>query len=189
VTAVDWNFQGDGGLGNLVAEGRWFPVGPLGSRVRGAFNPETRAVKEGEAEFNLKLPVENAWIRRMDVSTRYRYLRRLPEFFETVRGDTSSQRVGDTVLNQIDLDARLELSARIRISFRTIYSLADKKEGFLRNRGMLEYVSKCRCWGVAAEVFQERRADVGAGFQIRFLGLGDDESNLFDRGIGAGLNF
>lgn len=189
VTAVDWNFQGDGGLGNLVAEGRWFPVGPLGSRVRGAFNPETRAVKEGEAEFNLKLPVENAWIRRMDVSTRYRYLRRLPEFFETVRGDTSSQRVGDTVLNQIDLDARLELSARIRISFRTIYSLADKKEGFLRNRGMLEYVSKCRCWGVAAEVFQERRADIGAGFQIRFLGLGDDESNLFDRGIGAGLNF
>lgn len=189
VTAVDWNFQGDGGLGNLVAEGRWFPVGPLGSRVRGAFNPETRAVKEGEGELNLTLPVQNAWVRRMDVSTRYRYLRRLPEFFETVRGDTSSQRVGDTVLNQIDLNARLELSARIRISYRTIYSLADKKEGFLRNRGMLEYVSKCRCWGVAAEVFQERRADIGAGFQIRFLGLGDDESNLFDRGIGAGLNF
>jgi len=189
VTAVDWNFQGDDGLGNLIAEGRWFPVGPVGSRVRGAFNPETRAVKEGEAELNLTLPVENAWIRRMDLSTRYRYLRRLPEFFETVRGDTSSQRVGDTVLNQLDLNARLELSARIRISYRTIYSLADKKEGFLRNRGMLEYVSKCRCWGVAAEVFQERRADIGAGFQIRFLGLGDDESNLFDRGIGAGLNF
>ena len=189
LTAVDWNFRGDGGLGNLFAEGRWFPIGGLGSRVRGAFNPETRALKEGEIELNLIQPVQNAWIRRFELATRYRYLRRLPEFFETVRGDTSSQRVGDTVLNQIDINARLELSARIRVSYRTIYSLADKKAGFLRNQGMIEYVSKCRCWGIAAVVHQERRADFGAGFQIRFLGLGDDESNLFDRGIAAGLNF
>ncbi len=187
-TAIDWNFDGDRGLGNIVAEGRWFNIGGIGSRVRGAFNPETQAVKEGEAELNMVLPVQNEWVRRIDLATRYRYLRRLPEFFETVRGDTSSQSSGDTVLNQIDLNARLELTARIRLSYRTIYSLAEK-EGFLRNRGMIEYVSKCRCWGFAAEVFQERRADLGVGFQIRFIGLGDDESNLFDRGIGAGMNF
>ena len=147
-------------------------------------------MKEGEVELNLILPVENSWIRRVDLATRYRYLRRLPEFFETVRGDTSATRaVGDTVLNQIDFSARIELTARIRVSYRTIYSLADRKEGPIRNRGMLEYVSKCRCWGVAAEVYQERRADFGGGFQIRFLGLGDEESNLFDGGFGAGLNF
>ncbi len=188
-TAVDWSFREDSGLGDLFVEGRWYPIGPLGSRIRGTFNPESKAVKEGEAELALGLPIEESWVRRVDLSTRYRYLRRLPEFFETVRGDTSSQRAGDTVLNQLDLNARLELTARIRLSYRTIYSLADKKQGFLRNRGMVEYVSKCRCWGVAAEVFQERRADFGGGFQIRFLGLGDEESNLFDGGIGAGLNF
>ncbi len=190
VTAIDWRFDGGGGLGDVFAEGRWFPIGPLGSRVRGAFNPETHAVKEGEVELNLLLPVKSSWIRRVDLATRYRYLRRLPEFFETVRGDTSATRaVGDTVLNQIDLSARVELTARIRVSYRTIYSLADRKEGAIRNQGMLEYVSKCRCWGVAAEVFQERRADFGGGFQLRFLGLGDEESNLFDGGFGAGLNF
>jgi hypothetical protein len=189
VTAADWNFQGDKGLGNLFVEGRWFPTAGVGARLRGAFNPETRALKEGEAELNMILPVKNEWIRRFDLSTRYRYLRRLPEFFETVRGDTASQGVGDTVLNQMDLTARLELTARIRASVRTIYSFADRKQGFLRNRGLLEYVSKCRCWGVGAVITQERRANVGAGLQIRFLGLGDDESNLFDRGIGAGFNF
>ncbi len=189
LTAVDWSFREDEGLGDLFVEGRWYSIGPVGSRIRGTFNPESRAVKEGEAELSLGLPIEESWVRRVDLSTRYRYLRRLPEFFETVRGDTSSQRAGDTVLNQLDLNARLELTARIRLSYRTIYSLADKKQGFLRNRGMVEYVSKCRCWGVAAEIFQERRADFGGGFQIRFLGLGDEESNLFDGGIGAGLNF
>lgn len=189
LTAVDWSFREDAGLGDLFLEGRWYSVGPVGARVRGTFNPESKAVKEGEAELALGLPIEESWVRRVDFSTRYRYLRRLPEFFETVRGDTSSQRAGDTVLNQLDLNARLELTARVRLSYRTIYSLPDRKQGFLRNRGMIEYVSKCRCWGVAAEVFQERRADFGGGFQIRFLGLGDEESNLFDGGIGAGLNF
>lgn len=189
LTAVDWSFREDRGLGDLFVEGRWYPIGPIGSRIRGTFNPESRAVKEGEAEFGIGLPIENAWIRRVHLSTRYRYLRRLPEFFETVRGDNSSTRAGDTVLNQLDLNARLELTARIRLTYRTIYSLAEKKQGFLRNRAMVEYVSKCRCWGFATEVFQERRADVGAGFQIRFLGLGDKESNLFDSGIGAGMNF
>ncbi len=189
LTAVDWSFREDSGLGDLFAEGRWYPIGPLGARVRGTFNPESQAVKEGEAELGVGVPLDNSWVRRVNLSTRYRYLRRLPAFFETVRGDTSSERAGDTVLNQLDLNARLELTARIRLSYRTIYSLADKKQGFLRNRAMVEYVSKCRCWGFAAEVFQERRADVGAGFQIRFLGLGDKESNLFDSGIGAGMNF
>ncbi len=189
LTAVDWSFREDSGLGDLFAEGRWYPIGPLGARVRGTFNPETQAVKEGEAELAVGVPVDSRWVRRVNLSTRYRYLRRLPEFFETVRGDTSSERAGDTVLNQLDLNARLELTARIRLSYRTIYSLADKKQGFLRNRAMVEYVSKCRCWGFATEVFQERRADFGAGFQIRFLGLGDTESNLFDSGIGAGANF
>lgn len=188
VTAVDWDFEGDGGLGHVVAEGRWFSIGRIGSRLRGAYNPESNVLREGEAEVSVGLPLEDSWVRRLDLSTRYRYLARLPEFFESVRGDPFSQRSGDTALNQFDMNARLELTARVRLSYRAVYSLAEK-EGFLRNRAMFEYVSKCRCWGFATEVFQERRADFGFGFQIRFLGLGDEEGNLFDGGIGAGMNF
>ena len=188
--AVDWRFgEENEGLGDVFFEGRWFRVGPIGSSVRGTFNPETQALKEGEAEMRMALPLESDWFRRVDLAARYRYLRRLPDFFETVRGDSSAERAGDSVLNQVDLSGRVELTARVRASYGTIVSLTDRKQGFLRNRAMLEYVSKCRCWGVAAEVFQERRADLGFGLQLRFLGLGDKASNLFDGGIGAGLSF
>ena len=48
-TAIDWNFDGDRGLGDIVAEGRWFNVGGIGSRVRGAFNPQTRGGEGGRS--------------------------------------------------------------------------------------------------------------------------------------------
>jgi len=188
LTAVDWDFQDDGGVGSLFTEARLLRVGPVGSRIRAAFNPETHAFKEGEAELNLGLPFENAFVRNVQLVTRYRYLRRLPEFFETVRGDTSSERVGDTELNQIDLMSRLELTARIRLTYRAVYSVVGLT-GFIRNRGMIEYVSKCRCWGVGVQVYQERRIGFGGGFMIRFLGLGDDDTDLFSGGLGTGLNF
>ncbi len=188
LTAVDWNFKDDGGVGSLFAEGRLLKLGPLGSRLRGVFNPASRAFKEAEAEFNLGWPIPDGFIRNVVIAARYRYLRRLPEFFETVRGDTSSERVGDTELNQIDLTSQIELSARIRLSYRAVYSLVGLT-GFIRNRGMIEYVSKCRCWGVGVSLYQERRIGFGGGFMIRFLGLGDDETELYDGGFGTGLSF
>lgn len=188
LTAVDWDFNDDGGLGSLYAEGRLLRLGPLGSRLRGVFNPESVAFKEAEAEMNLGWPLPDFFIRNVNIAARYRYLRRLPDFFETVRGDTSSQRVGDTELNQIDLDSKIELSARIRLSYRAVYSLVGLT-GFIRNQGMVEYVSKCRCWGVGVSIYQERRTGFGGGFMIRFLGLGDDETELYEGGFGTGLNF
>ena len=96
--------------------------------------------------------------------------------------------MGDTELNQIDLTSQIELSARIRLSYRAVYSLVGLT-GFIRNRGMIEYVSKCRCWGVGVSLYQERRIGFGGGFMIRFLGLGDDETELYDGGFGTGLSF
>ena len=54
---------------------------------------------------------------------------------------------------------------------------------------VIEYVSKCRCWGVGVSLYQERRIGFGGGFMIRFLGLGDDETELYDGGFGTGLSF
>ncbi len=186
ITAIDWDFADGGGLGDILVEGRLFPIGPLSGRVRGAFNPETVAVKEGEAEVNVRLPVPRWLANNANIGARYRYLRRLPLFFETVRGDLSTQRIGNSELNQLDLSGRIEFSARIRVTYRSVYSLVDNE--FIRNLGVIEYVSKCKCWGVGASVNHERRQGFGGGFEIRFLGLGEEKSNLFEGGFGAGLN-
>jgi hypothetical protein len=172
----------------MFGEARLLHLGPVASRLRGTFNPESKAFKEGEVELGVNWPLPGSFIRNVNLSTRYRYLRRLPAFFETVRGDTSESRAGDSELNQIDFNSKLELSARIRLSYRAVYSLVGLT-GFIRNRGMVEYVSKCRCWGVGVGLYQERRIGFGGGFMIRFLGLGDDDTDLFDGGFGSGLNF
>ena len=53
VTAIDWDFADSGGLGEIVAEGRMFPIGPFAGRVRAAFDPEAVAFEEGGVELSL----------------------------------------------------------------------------------------------------------------------------------------
>jgi len=187
VTAVDWNFAGGGGLGNLFVEGRLFPVGPVSSHVRAAFDPERAAFEEAEVGLHFRLRVPRRIARAASLNATYRYLGNPPLFAESVRGEQSTQQVGGTELNQVTWTARLELSERVRLSYSAVLSLVSG-EGFIRNRGLLEYVSKCRCWGIGVSVSHERRQGYSGGFEIRFLGLGDERSNLFDGGFGTGLN-
>jgi hypothetical protein len=167
-------------------DARLFPQSLFGARLRGSFNPESVAVREGSAELNVRVPISNEVVNRVDLIGRYRYLRRLPEFEESQRGSPSNRRAGDTELNQIDLTTRIELFTRVRLSYTALYSLSVDS-GFIRNKGLLEYVSKCRCWGVGVSVQEERRQGWSGGFSIRFLGLGDEQDNLFGAGFGAGL--
>jgi hypothetical protein len=188
LTAVDWDFE-NGDLGNLIAEGRIFGLGPFRSRVRAAFDPESVTFGEGEVELNAARRFEDAFVRRLELGFRYRYLRQVPNFQETNRGFAQSAS-GDGQVNQLVINERIELSARWRLSHAMIYSLAPGSEGgVLTNEGTVEYVSKCRCWGVGVSVFKERRAGVGAGLQIRFLGLGDQDQGLFDSGLGTRFNY
>ena len=187
VTGVDWNFAGGEGLGNLYVEGRLFPVGPFSSHVRGAFDPEKPAFEEAEIGLNFHLLVPGRIARRATLGMTYRYLGNPPLFEETTRGAGTTREDGATEVSQLDWTARIELTSRIRLSYSAVFSLVSG-EGFIRNRGLLEYVSKCRCWGIGVSVSEERRQGISGGFEIRFLGLGDEKSNLFDGGIGAGLN-
>jgi LPS-assembly protein len=186
VTAVDWQFSGGSGLGNLTLDARLFPSRLIGGRLRGSFNPQSVAVREGEAELVLNVPVSNAFVERLELVGRYRYLRRLPFFIEADRQSPTVESAGDSVLNQIDLTARIELFSRFRLSYSTIYSL-DADSGAIRNQGLVEYVSGCRCWGVGVYVEEQRRQGWRGGFSIRFLGLGDEQGSLFGSGFGAGV--
>jgi lipopolysaccharide export system protein LptA len=189
VTAIDWDFADSGGLGEIVAEGRMFPIGPLAGRVRAAFDPEAVAFEEGGVEFALTTQNETSFFRRTSFLGGYRYLRRPPRFFETDIGDSSAfDRQGDSQVNQVDFRFRVELAWRIRLTYSAIYGLTQEAQGFIRNRGMIEYVSKCRCWGIGLQLDHEKRDGIQAGLMIRFLGLGDERSNLFDSGLGTGMS-
>jgi hypothetical protein len=187
VTAVDWDFTDDAGLGKVSVEGRLFPLRRVGARIRGVVNPRSGTIHEGELGTSLQLPLPEGFVRRTTLRSDYRYRRRVPLFAESFRGQSGDIETGDDKLHQLSWTARVELAWRIRLSYRGIYSFVEDG-GFLRNQGTVEYVSKCRCWGFGVTLYQERKQGVSGGFQIRFLGLGDSSQDLFEGGFGAGLN-
>ena len=188
-TAIDWNFSGANGLGNIVAEGRAFPMGPLSGRVRTVFDPEAIAFEEGGVELTLSKSSETFFVRGASFTSGYRYLRRPPIFFESdVSQPSSFRRSGNSELNQVDFRFQIELAWRLRLTYSGIYGLTQADQGFIRQGGLIEYVSKCKCWGVGLEIDHENRDGVRWGLIIRFIGMGDERSNLFEGGLGTGVN-
>ena len=188
VTAIDYNFSESDGLGSILLDGRVFP-GFVGARFRLAFDPEAVAFEEGGIDLSVNAVWPERFFRRAKLTGGYRYLRRPPLFFETDVASTSSiQASGQSEVNQLDFEAQVEIAWRLRFTYAGIYGLEDSDTGFIRNRGMVEYVSKCRCWGIGLQLENEKRNGIQYGLTIRFLGLGDERSNLFDGGLGAGVN-
>ena len=188
ITGVDWDFTDREGLGNLYLEGRLFPGRILRSHVRGVFDPQDATFEEGEVGALLQIPGVSRFVRRASVGTTYRYRRDLPRFAESVRGRSDVTGTGDTRLSQLDWNATLELSERLRLRYRATFSFVDGGD-FIRSRGALDYVSKCRCWGIGLSAFQERDQNYGGGIEIRILGLGKQGGSLFNSGFGIGQNF
>lgn len=187
LTAIDWDFA-DEGLGDLIVEARLFALGPLRTRVRGVFDPESVTVGEGDVEMSLDQRFDDSIFRQLTLGSSYRYLRKVPDFFENNRGEARNLSVGAEI-SQLNFFARLELTARIRLSYSTIYSLASGSQGgFIKNEAGIEYASKCRCWGVGLSASKDRRDPLRFGVSFRFLGLGDAAGSLFDNGFGAGVN-
>jgi lipopolysaccharide assembly outer membrane protein LptD (OstA) len=187
-TAVDWKVTNNEGLGNLTLDARLFPTHRVGARVRGSFNPESVAWREGGVGLGVALPIENDFINHADLSTSYRYLRRLPLFAEFERDNPNNQSRGDTQLNHLDVTVRVQLWSPLRLSYSALYSFVED-DGALRHEGGVEWVSRCRCIGLGVFVRDEKRQGYSGGFNIRFLGLGDDQSDLFSGGLGAGVGF
>jgi len=183
-TAIDWDFAEEG-LGNISAEARLFQIGPFDSRLLGSFDPERGAVDEGYAEVSFRRGIQHFLIRKVGLSMAYRYRRRVPDFLDTYRGLSD---VGeDSSVSQINLTASLQITAHFRMRYSTVYKLAGNNE-FIKNEGMVEYVSQCRCWGVGVSINHETRDGISGGIMIRFLGLGDGGGDLFQGGYGTGVN-
>jgi len=188
LTGIDWNFTGREGLGNFYLESRLFPGRLIRSHVRGVFDLRESTFKEAEVGAGLRIPGVSRFVRMARLGTNYRYRRDLPRFAERVRGRPDVTETGDTRLSQMDWNATVELTERLRLRYRATYSFVDGGD-FIRSYGALDYVSKCRCWGVSVNAFQERDQNYGGGIQFRILGVGKQVGSLFNNGYGLGQSF
>lgn len=185
LTAVDWDFAEEG-LGGFHLDARMMNVGPFSARAVGTLDLEAGAVDEGGFDLGFRKRLSHPVFRTLRFSVGYRYRRHLPPLLEVDRGLIQ---VGELdSVNQLNLLTEVQVTARWRLRFSTIYKFAGESE-FLRNQGTVEYTSKCRCWAAGATVAANRRNGISGGINIRFMGLGDGKDNVFGRGVGTGARF
>jgi lipopolysaccharide assembly outer membrane protein LptD (OstA) len=110
----------------------------------------------------------------------YRYLRDIPRFFESFLGDENrfdEFEEGFQSINQIALRGRLAVTRNWALSYGLRYSFENNI--VLTNRAGVEYISKCRCWAVLAQVGEDRAGGVDFNFRFILIGLGDDDVRPF----------
>jgi hypothetical protein len=105
----------------------------------------------------------------------YRYLRDAPALFEAFpRQNRRFERFDGAfeTINQIDGGVRIALMRGWAVGYRFAYSI--ERTLLLANRGYVEYVSRCECWGLALEIGASRGHGVGVSVSYFLLGLGND---------------
>jgi lipopolysaccharide assembly outer membrane protein LptD (OstA) len=165
----------EGEVGLIVLDGHAFPTPLTTARVNFGFDPESAEIDEGLFE------VAKAFLAGHRVGMRYRYLRDIPRFYEDfpyakerfrhVRNDFDQ-------VSQIDLYLRYSITQSWAATYLGSYSF--ERSLVLRNRGGIEYFSRCRCWAVRLEVEQDRERGVQFNLLYTLTGLGDDRSRPFE---------
>jgi lipopolysaccharide assembly outer membrane protein LptD (OstA) len=165
----------DGEFGLIVLDGRAFPFERTTARVNLGFDPEEANVGE------ILLEAAQAFGAGHRVGLRYRYLRDVPRFFEDfpyVRERFRHVKEEFDHVNQIDLYLRISITESWAVTYVGSYSF--ERSLVLRNRGGIEYFSRCRCWAVRLEIEQDRERGVEFGLFYTLVGLGDDRRRPFE---------
>ena len=165
----------DNEFGWIVLDGHAYPTELSTARVSFAFDPESAEVAEGLFE------VAQAFRDGHRVGLRYRYLRDIPRFYEDfpyARERFDHVKTDFDHINQIDLYLRYAITESWAASYLGSYSF--ERSLVLRNRGGIEYFSKCRCWAVRLEVAQDREQGVQFNLLYTLSGLGDDRRRPFE---------
>lgn len=164
-------------LGNLIVEGNWWPWSSWNTDFHINFDPSRVTVDEGLLGFNF-------WSAGgSNVGINYRYVDRIPEFFEEFRSDRD--RLDDfeenfNSVNQLSINSRFALTRQWAATYSVGY--AFERSLFLRNQVGVEYTSKCLCWALRLESSFRRQTGFDVGLRYTLLGLGDDPVRPFSRG-------
>jgi len=150
----------------LFLDGRVYPLSRTRLRFNLGFDPREVVISEGLADLT--------WSSRRgdSASLGYRYLRRVPAFFEDF--DPRSDRFDDfrnlRRVSQVDVNGRLVLTERWSVTYAVGYSFEDSF--LIRNRGSIEYFSRCRCWAAGVVASDDRARGFVIGPLITIVGLG-----------------
>ena len=164
-------------FGTVVLDGHAYPS--FGPTTRFVFGYDIENARIDEGMINLSTPLP--YLASLGVG--YRYLRRIPRFFEAFRSPDDLAKFDRDFMrvNQFDVSVRLPLSQVARglpwlPRFTLAYSISYSFEGNLRlgNVGSIEYRSKCNCWAVGVDIREDRVRGAEVRFRYTILGLGDD---------------
>lgn len=155
-------------FGLLLLDGHAFPLERTTLRANFGFDPEKARVEEALLE------AAQAFEPGHRIGLRYRYLRDIPDFFETfryVRERFRDVKTDFDRVSQIDLYGRYSITDSWAITYLGSYSF--ERSLVLRNLGGIEYWSRCKCWAVRLEIAQDRERGVNFSLQYTLTGLGD----------------
>lgn len=166
-------------FGNLYIDGTAYPGYGVTSRYIVGFDPNSAKISEGLLEAGWYSAVGH------DFMVTYRYLRDIPEFFESFRFAPDRFREATDnfdKVNQIGIHTRAALTRSWAVTYNVGYSF--NQSFLLGNQGGVEYLSKCRCWAVRLEAQYDRTRGATFNLLYRIVGLGDDTVRPFAGGGG-----
>jgi lipopolysaccharide export system protein LptA len=165
-----FDFSSGGKIGAFVLDGRANPTPGTALKIGFQLDPDGFVVEE--------LLAEAGWRGdRLAGVLRYRFLNRVPQFFEDFRKD--SDRFDDfdgrfKKVNQVDLSMSYRLTQNWSVRHRIIYSFENSI--LLHQGASVEYLSKCECWAAGIAVRNNRQLGFEFGLLYRIVGLGNDPS-------------
>jgi lipopolysaccharide assembly outer membrane protein LptD (OstA) len=174
-----WDFE-DHSIGDFVVDGRTGRWKGINSTFHMTVDADASKVKEGLIDLRWRAPFD------VSMYLRYRYLRDIPLFFESFRGENADRfdefKSGFTHVSQIDAQISIPLMDRIVLGGEITYSIEDDLR--LRTRGSVDYVSKCRCWAAGVELRDTRNDGLQTTFRFTILQPGSNLKNPFQQGAG-----
>jgi lipopolysaccharide assembly outer membrane protein LptD (OstA) len=159
-----------GAFSHAILDGRAYPTRRIRSRFNVDYDTESGRLAEALAGV--------AWTHAKGhgLSAGYRYVRDIPDTFEDY---PASDRFKDfrsiERVDQLNAALRFAVTAQWSLAYRFAYSAESGT--ILANNGIIEYVSRCRCWAAGLELSADRARGVEVKVLYRIVGLGrDDES-------------
>jgi len=161
-------------LGNLVLAGSWWPWAGWASRFHVNVDTSRRRLDEALLSFNY-------WSESgHNLSLSYRFVDRIPRFFEQFQTDLDRLddfKKGFKQVNQVELNGRWAVTPQWALTYSLGY--AFESAIFLRQRGGVEYTSRCKCWALRVTGDIRRQSGFDLGVSYTLLGLGDDPVRPF----------
>ncbi len=157
----------DGRLDALVLDGRAFPHERVDLRFHADFDPYETRFDEGLAQGRWAHPVG------VQVEAGYRWAREIPLFFEDFANGDRFDSVRDADhIHQLRAGTVLDLTARWSVRYQIAYSIEG--DHVLANQGLVEYLSRCKCWALGLSLSQDRTRGVEVSLEYRLLGFGGE---------------